>query len=120
MKLLILTALAAVSAAALTGCDATSNTAITAAICTDAATLQASTIALNKPETTALNGVISTCASTAGGTVFNNGTIALALINDAILLQSSGLLSDVHITAQVPADQKVLRHIKLDVARFSK
>lgn len=105
---------------ALCGCDFSQAEPVTAGICTDAATLKSSTIALNAPQTTALNGVLTTCASTAGGTTFTNSTIALALINDAILLQSSGLLSDVHITAQAPADQKVLRKIRLDAQAWSK
>ncbi len=96
---------------ALCGCN-TSQTAITAAICADANTLQSSSLNLNQNETTALNGVISTCNNTAGGTSFNNATLALALINDAILLQSSGLFSEIHITAQAPEQQVVLEKMK--------
>ncbi len=100
-------ALLAAAGACLVGCNA-SQTAVTAAICTDVATLQSSTLKLNTNETTALNAVMSTCASTAGGTTFNNATVALALINDAILLQSSGLFSNVHITAQAPEQRQAL------------
>lgn len=110
----------AVGAASLTGCDSTTQIAITSAICTDAVTLQSSGLALNKPETTALQGIVSTCANTAGGTTFNNATIALALINDAILLQSSGLLKDIHITALAPAQKLAVKKIDLDIAKFTK
>ena len=120
MKLLALAALPVLAALPLVGCDTTSQTAITSAICTDAVTLKGSTIALNSTETTALNGVLTTCTATAGGTTFTNSTLALAIINDAILLQSSGLLSDVHITAQAPADQRVLKKIKLDASAWSR
>lgn len=114
------TALAAV-AAALTGCDSSSQVAITSAICTDAATLQSSGLALNKNESTALQGVITSCNSTAGGTQFNNATIALAIINDAILLQSSGLLKDIHITAEVTAPQRLaIKKIDMDFAKAKK
>jgi hypothetical protein len=104
----------AVGAASLTGCDTTSQTAVTSAICADAVTLQGSSLALNKTQTTALQGIVTACASTAGGTTFNNATVALAIIQDAILLQSSGLLKDVHITAQAPDAQLVLRKIKAE------
>ena len=107
-KWLVLSALGLLG---LAGCNS-SNTAVTAAICADAATLQASTVALNKNQQTALQGIVTTCASTAGGTVFNNTTLAIALINDAILLQSSGLLSNVHITAEAPEAQQTLRQIR--------
>jgi len=100
----------------LCGCDST----VTAGICTDAAALQASSVALNKNEATGLTGLMNACSSTAGGTVFSNLSLANAIIADAILLQSSGLLKDVHITAQVPADQKVLKKIKLDAQNWSK
>jgi hypothetical protein len=82
-------------------------------------TLQASGPALNKTETTALKGVVTTCANTAGGTVFNNATGALALINAAILLQSSGLLKDIHITALAPAQKLAVKKIDLDIAKFT-
>lgn len=111
--------LAAPLLAALAGCNS-SNTAITAAICTDAATLQSSSVALNKNEATALQGIINGCNATAGGTTFNNATIALAIINDAILLQSSGLLSNVHITAEAPEQQLVLRKIRQHWERYAK
>ncbi len=104
-------------ALALAGCN-TSSTAVTAAACVDAATLQASNVKLNASQTLALNGMISSCASTAGGTVFNNATVALAIIQDAILLQGSGLLSNVHITAEAPAEQRVLERIKLHWERL--
>ena len=106
----------AVGAATLTGCD-TSQTAITSAICTDALTLQQSGLALNKTEQTGLQGIITSCNATAGGTVFNNATIALAIINDAILLQSSGLLKDVHITALAPAQKLAVKKLDLDYAK---
>jgi hypothetical protein len=92
------------------GCNSTS---ITSAICADATTLQSSGVALNANQTLFVNGIISSCNSTAGGTTFNNVTVALAIIQDAILLQGSGLLSDIHITAEAPEAQKVLRKIKL-------
>ena len=98
----------------LCGCDSTSQTAITSAICADASTLQGSDLKLNKPQATALQGIVTACASTAGGTTFNNATVALAIIQDAILLQSSGLLSNVHITAQAPDAQLALRKIKAE------
>ena len=113
----------AVAALPLAGCNITSNataTAITAGICADAGTLQASSVALNKNESTALQGIMNACSSTAGGTVFNKLSVANAIIADAILLQSSGLLKDVHITAQVPADQAVLKKIKMDAQAWSK
>jgi len=113
-KLLVLSTLLALS---VTACNST-NTSVTAAICADAATLSTSTVALNKNQTLALNGIVNTCASTAGGTVFNNATVALALINDALLLQQSGLLSDVHIKAEAPDIQVLLRRIKLHWERF--
>jgi len=97
---------------ALAGCN-TANTSVTAAICTDANTLANSTVALNKNQMLALSGIVSTCSATGGGTVFNNATVALGLINDALLLQQSGLLSDVHIKAEAPDAQGVLRKIKL-------
>lgn len=103
-------------AATLSGCD----TSITAGICSDASALQASGVALNAAETTGLTGIVTSCASTAGGTVFNNLSVANAIIADAIILQKSGLLADVHITAQVPADQKVLKKIKLDARAWLK
>lgn len=109
----------AVAALPLAGCNSTATT-VTAGICTDAGALQASSIALNKNESTALQGIMTACSSTAGGTVFNNLSLANAIIADAILLQSSGLLKDVHITAQVPADQKVLKKIKMDAQAWSK
>lgn len=102
--------------ALLTGCD----TSVTAGICSDASALQASGVALNAAETTGLTGIVTSCASTAGGTVFNNLSVANAIIADAIILQKSGLLADVHITAQVPADQKVLKKIKLDARAWLK
>lgn len=118
MKYALAIGAAAVAAAALTGCDSTSQTAITSAICTDAATLQSSGLALNQNETTALQGIVTACASTAGGTQFNNATVALAIINDAILLQSSGLLKDIHITAEVTAPQRIaIKKIDLDYAK---
>ena len=119
MKISVSIALAAVAAAALAGCDNTSQVAITSAICADAATLQASSIALNKSEQTGLQGVITGCNATAGGTQFSNATVALAIINDAILLQSSGLLKDIHITALAPAQKLAVKKIDLDIAKFS-
>jgi predicted small secreted protein len=108
----------AVGCASLAGCNTTSQTAITSAICVDAVTLQGSGLALNKPETTALNGLITACNATAGGTQFNNATVALAIINDAILLQSSGLLKDIHITAEVTAPQRLaVKKIDMDYAK---
>ena len=107
----------AVGAASLTGCDSTSQVAITSAICTDATTLQGSGLALNKNEQTGLQGIITSCNATAGGTSFNNATIALAIINDAILLQSSGLLKDVHITALAPAQKLAVKKIDMDFAK---
>jgi hypothetical protein len=106
----------ALAAVPLSGCNAPST--VTAGICTDASTLQASNVKLNANQTLALNGIISSCASTAGGTVFNNATVALAIIQDAILLQASGLLSNVHITAEAPAEQRVLEQIKLHWERL--
>ena len=104
--------------ALLGGCNS-SSTAITAAICTDAVTLQQSSVALNANEKTALQGIVNGCNATSGGTVFNNATVAVAIINDAILLQGSGLLSDIHITAQAPEQQLVLRKIKQHWERFA-
>jgi hypothetical protein len=104
-------------ALALDGCN-TSSTAVTASICSDAATLQTSNVKLNANQTLALNGIMSACASTAGGTVFNNATVALAIIQLAIQLQGSGLLSNVHITAEAPAEQRVLERIKLHWERL--
>jgi hypothetical protein len=109
MRGIILVGLAALG---LAGCN-TSTTAITAAICTDATTLQGSSLQLNKNATLALNGILTTCASTAGGTSFSNATLALAIIQDAILLQGSGLLSDVHITAEAPKNREMLQRMKL-------
>jgi hypothetical protein len=111
------TIFALAAAIGLGACNA-SSTAVTAAICTDAAALQSSGVKLNSNQTLALNGIVQSCAATAGGTSFSNGSVALAIIQDAILLQGSGLLSDVHITAQVPADQAVLREIKLHWKRL--
>ena len=108
MKALIIAALAA--SAALSACS--TSTTITSAICLDANTLQSSTIKLNHNQSLALNGVVSTCNATQGGTVFTNTTIAAALINDALLLQSSGLFSELHITAEVPENQIKLRMIR--------
>ena len=116
VKLGLAIAALAVGAATLTGCD-TSQTAITSAICTDALTLQQSGLALNKTEQTGLQGIITSCNATAGGTVFNNATVALAIINDAILLQSSGLLKDVHITALAPAQKLAVKKLDLDYAK---
>jgi hypothetical protein len=118
IKPIIAIAALAAGCAALAGCNTSSQTAITSAICVDAVTLQGSGLALNKTETTALNGVITSCNATAGGTQFNNATVALAIINDAILLQSSGLLKDIHITAEVTAPQRmVIKKIDLDYAK---
>lgn len=108
---------------ALAGCNSTSTatlTSITSAVCTDAATLQQSAVKLNSNQTLALNGIISSCNATAGGTAFNNATVALAIINDAILLQGSGLLSNIHITAEAPPQQLILRKIKQHWARYAK
>ena len=107
----------AVGATTLTGCDTTTAVAVTSAICTDASALQSSGLALNKNEATAVQGIITTCASTAGGTLFSNSTVALGLINDAILLQSSGLLKDIHITALAPAQKVAVKKIELDYAK---
>jgi hypothetical protein len=116
-KIGIVAALAA-GCSALAGCNTSSQTAITSAICVDAVTLQGSGLALNKSEMTALNGIITACNATAGGTQFNNATVALAIINDAILLQSSGLLKDIHITAEVTAPQRLaIKKIDLDYAK---
>ena len=117
IKPIIFGALATLSALPLVGCDSTSQTAITSAICTDASTLQASGLKLNAPQTTALQGIVTACASTAGGTSFNNATIALAIIQDAILLQSSGMLKDIHITALAPAQKLAVKKIDLDYAK---
>jgi hypothetical protein len=118
MKIAYLAPVALALAAASAGCT-TSNT-VTAAICSDASALQASSVKLNGVQTTALQGIVTTCAATAGGTSFTNATLAVALINDAILLQSSGLLSDIHITAQAPEGQRVLERIKLHWAQFER
>ena len=102
----------------LAGCNTSAVTPVTAAICSDLTAVQASTLALNANETTALNAAISACNSTSGGTVFSNATVAAALINDAIILQASGLLSDVHITAEAPVDQAKLIKLRLDAAKL--
>lgn len=117
-KIGMIVAALAVGGATLTGCDSTSQTAITSAICTDAATLQASGFALNKTQTTGLQGILTACAATAGGTSFNNATVALAIIQDAILLQSSGLLKDIHITAQAPEQKLAVKKIDMDYAKL--
>ena len=108
MKKILLLGVAVAGAVALVGCD----TSITAAICTDATTVSTSGLALNANQKLALSGIMSSCASTNGGTTFSNSTVALAIIQDAILLQSSGLLSNVHITALAPEQQQTLRRIK--------
>ena len=103
----------------LSACDTTGVTPITAAICTDLTAVQSSGLALNSNEQLALKGLISSCAATQGGTVFSNTTIVAAMINDAILLQSSGLLSDIHLTAEVPASQaEALKHLRVDTAHL--
>lgn len=115
--LLIGTALC--GALGLAGCDTSGVTPITAAICMDAPAVQASGLALNSNEKLALNGIISTCNATQGGTVFSNTTLVAALINDAILLQQSGLLQDVHLTAEVPASQaRPLQHLRIHVGQL--
>lgn len=117
-KIFLSIPLALVGMLGLSGCDSTSQVAITSAICADASTLQASGLALNKPQTTALQAIVTACASTAGGTAFNNATVALAIIQDAILLQSSGMLKDIHITALAPAQKLAVKKIDLDIAKF--
>jgi len=114
----VLIGLAALGAIGMVGCSST-NTAITSAICVDATTLQTSGLALNKNQSLALQGIITTCTATGGGTSFNNATLALAIIQDAILLQSSGLLTNVHITAEAPEHQQVLRKIKTHWERLA-
>ncbi len=104
----------AVVALGLAGCDTT----YTAMMCTDAAALQASQVKLNAPQTTALNGIVQACAATNGGTVMTNATMVNAIAINAVLLQGSGLLSNVHIRAQAPEDQRVLERVKLHWDRF--
>lgn len=101
----------------LSGCNVTV-TSVTASICVDAVALKASSIPLNSNETTALNGILATCAATAGGTVFTASNDIAALIADAYVLEQSGLFSN--IVAQAPNDQKVLRKIKLHWQKFIK
>ena len=86
---------------------------VTAEICSDAAALQASPVKLNANATTAMTGLMAACASTAGGTVVNDLTVANAMIQDAVILQNSGLLNSLSIRAQAPATQRVLERIKL-------
>ena len=69
-KLLIISATVLASAFGLAGCNNSSGLAsVTSAICADAAVVQSSTLELNKSQKLALNGIIASCATTAGGTV---------------------------------------------------
>ena len=102
-KLLIISATVLASAFGLAGCNNSSGLAsVTSAICADAAVVQSSTLELNKSQKLALNGIIASCATTAGGTSFSQASVALTIINDAIMLQSSGLLTNVKLKAMAP------------------
>ena len=110
MMMKIATAAAILSAGFLAGCQPTS---ITAQICADAPLVQASGLQLNAKQQIALQSVLQSCAATSGGTSFANANVASALIADALLLQTSGLLSDVHIKALAPEKQESMQALKL-------
>ena len=103
MRIILFASAALASALALAGCNNSSGLAsVTSAICADAAVVQSSTLELNKSQKLALNGIIASCATTAGGTSFSQASVALTIINDAIMLQSSGLLTNVKLKAMAP------------------
>lgn len=108
-------AAALIGTAGLAGCNAGSNvTSLTSAICTDAAAVAASPLALNANEKLALQGLLNGCSQTAQGTVVNDLTILNAIIADAVLLQQSGLLQDVKLLAEVsPAQARPLQHLRI-------
>ena len=89
------------------------DTTVTSAICTDIGAVQASGLSLNKNQQLALTGLVQSCAATAGGTQFNNATLVAAMINDAILLQSSGLLTNVKLKALAPEQAQKLQSLKV-------
>lgn len=93
--------------------SAYSCTQLEADLCTGGASLQVSPVKLNTAQQTALTGLMNACSVTANGTQINSTTLAQAIIDNALLLQQSGLLSNVSIQAQAPEGQRVLERIKL-------
>ena len=104
MKKLLAVSLLALAAA---GCNAQATadaTAIAEYICTTSQTLQASGLALNNAQTTALNSLVSACNATAGGTNLTQATAVAALFAGLVVLQQGGLLSGIKMKALAPGD----------------
>jgi hypothetical protein len=113
MKKYLTTSLVALGlAGGLAGCNAQAQadaTAVAEYICTSAQTLQASGLALNAPQTTALNSVINACNATAGGSNLTQPTAVAALFAGLVTLQQGGLLSGVKMKALAPEQLTALQ-----------
>lgn len=87
------------------GCNSTA-VAIAQDACAGAAAMQASQLRLNGPQAKALAGMTQDCAILANGSSVNAATVTAAIISSAVILQSSGYLPNVHITALAPDEAK--------------
>lgn len=85
------------------GCNSTA-LAVAQDACAGAAAMQASQLKLNKPQALALGTLNQNCAILANGSSVNAATITAAIISSAVVLQSSGYLPNVHITALAPEE----------------
>lgn len=93
--------------------SAYSCTQFEADLCTSAQAIPGSGVHLNANQQLALTGLLNACAETSNGTQISSTTVARAIIDNAILLQQSGLLSHATIKAQAPEGQRVLERIKV-------
>ena len=119
IKPIITLAALAFASIPLAGCNnplANSPTAIATAedICAAVAVEQSSGLKLNAAQTTAVNGLINSCALTSQGANLSSGALMVTFFSEAVALQNSGLLSNLKLTALAPEQKQKLDRIELD------
>lgn len=120
IKPIITLAALAFAATPLAGCDsnplAGNATAIATAedICAAVAVEQSSGLKLNATQTTAVNGLVNSCALTGQGANLSSGALLVTFFSEAVALQSSGLLTNLKLTALAPEQKQKLDRVELD------